>query len=152
MLAVDKNHSSPQWIASLRQRYKCEREMDRVLTRKLERRAGPPYTPISLDTMGASLTRLLESELRTPFTIDKLRWLSGGASKLQVAFELDWQAPHSGRCVTQMLVRMEPAESIVESSRIREFQIIKAVADVLPVPTTYWLDGDGAFFPYPAIV
>ena len=42
---VDKNRPSPEWIAELRRRFPCETEIDRVLTRKLERRAGPPYAP-----------------------------------------------------------------------------------------------------------
>lgn len=152
MQVIDKNRPSAAWIASLRQRFRVETEVDRVLTRKLERRAGPPYAPVSLATMQDSLTTLLKAELDTPFCIDEVRWLSGGASKLQVAFSLDWQAPHGVRTRTAMVIRMEPAESIVESSRLREFEIIRAVADVVPVPKVYWLDQHGSYFPYPAIV
>ena len=152
MLNIDKNRPSPAWIASLRQRFICEAEIDRVLTRKLERRAGPPYVPVSLATMRDCLAALLDTQLAAPFAIHEVRWLSGGASKLQVAFQLDWQAPDIGRTRTAMVIRMEPAESIVESSRLREFEIIGAVADILPVPAVYWLDQDGSFFPYPAIV
>ena len=152
MLNIDKNHPSAAWIASLRQRFRCEAEIDRVLTRKLERRAGPPYVPVSLATMRDCLAALLVTQLDAPFTIHEVRWLSGGASKLQVAFQLDWMAPGIGRTRTAMVIRMEPAESIVESSRLREFEIIRAVADILPVPTVYWLDQHGSFFPYPAIV
>jgi aminoglycoside phosphotransferase (APT) family kinase protein len=47
---------------------------------------------------------------------------------------------------------MEPAESIVETSRLREFQIIKAVEEVLPVPPVYWIDDEARYFPYPTIV
>ena len=152
MHGIDKNHPSAAWIQSLRQRFRVEAEMDRVLTRKLERRAGPPYKPVSLATMREGLTALLETQLDAPFVIDEVRWLSGGASKLQVAFSLDWEAPLIGRTRTAMVIRMEPAESIVESSRLREFEIIRAVADVVPVPKVYWLDQHGSYFPYPAIV
>ena len=48
MTSIDKNKPSPEWIASLRKRFPTEKEMDRVLTRKLERRAGPGYSPVSL--------------------------------------------------------------------------------------------------------
>ena len=152
MKLIDKNNPSPAWIASLRQRYPCEREIDRVLTRKLERRAGPPYVPLSLATLSAGLESLLRNELRGDFSIHHARWLSGGASKLQVAFELEWHQPAAGRTRTPMVIRMEPSESIVESSRLREFQIIKAVGAILPVPAAYWLDAEGKYFPYPAIV
>lgn len=152
MISIDKNRPSADWIASLRKRFGCEAEIDRVLTSKLERRAGPAYVPVSLDAMRASLTALLETRLTTPFTIRDVRWLSGGASKLQVAFELEWDAPDVGHTSTAMVIRMQPAESIVESSRLREYQIIRAVGEILPVPSVYWLDQHGGFFPYPTMV
>jgi aminoglycoside phosphotransferase (APT) family kinase protein len=152
MFAIDKNNPSPDWIRSLRTRFRCEAEIDRVLTRKLRRRSGPAYKPVSLEAMCASLRSLLDSELKNPFEIRDPRWLSGGASKLQVAFTLDWHDPAAGRTSTPMVIRMEPAESIVETSRLREFQIIKAVQGVLPVPKAYWIDAEGVHFPYPAIV
>lgn len=152
MLTIDKNNPSPEWIADLRQRYKTEAEIDRVLTRKLERRSGPGYSPVSLDTFTASLNALLHAELKDPFEIREVRWLSGGASKLQVAFKLDWNQPGVGRTLTPMVIRMEPAESIVETSRLREFQIIKAVGEILPVPPVYWIDAEAKYFPYPTII
>lgn len=152
MPIVDKNNPSPEWIEDLRKRFHCESEMDRVFTRKLQRRSGPAYSPISLETLCNSLKSLLLTELSDPFDIRDAKWLSGGASKLQVTLKLDWHQPGVGRTVTPMVIRMEPAESIVETSRLREFQIIKAVGEVLPVPPVYWIDEDGKHFPYPAIV
>ena len=152
MTAVDKNRPAPEWIESLRRRYPCEKEMDRVFTRKLQRRAGPGYSPVSLQTLCDSLQTLLKTQLDAPFEIREPRWLTGGASKIQMAFKLDWNQPGVGRSLTSMVVRMEPAESIVETSRLREYQIIKGVAEILPVPPVFWLDEDGKYFPYPAIV
>lgn len=152
MLIVDKNNPSPEWIESLRRRFPCEREMDRVFTRKLQRRSGPSYSPVSLETLCNSLRSLLLTELNDTFEIRDAKWLSGGASKLQVSLNLDWHHPVVGRTVTPMVIRMEPAESIVETSRLREFQIINAVKEVLPVPPVYWIDEDGKHFPYPTIV
>ncbi|VVQ15702.1 phosphotransferase family protein [Pseudomonas fluorescens] len=152
MLIVDKNNPSQEWIQSLRQRFPVEREMDRVFTRKLQRRSGPAYAPVSLEALCCSLNSLLLHELNDSFEIRDAKWLSGGASKLQVSLKLDWHHPCLGRTVTPMVIRMEPAESIVETSRLREFQIIKAVRDVLPVPLVYWIDEDGTHFPYPAMV
>ena len=152
MLIVDKNHPSPEWIESLRKQFPIEKEMDRVFTRKLMRRSGPAYSPVALETLCNSLRSLLLNELTDPFEIRDAKWLSGGASKLQVSLKLDWNQPGVGRTLTPMVIRMEPAESIVETSRLREFQMIKAVRDVLPVPPVYWIDEDGTYFPYPAIV
>lgn len=152
MLIVDKNNPSPEWIESVRKRFPIEKEMDRVFTRKLQRRAGPGYAPVSLETLCNGLKSLLLTELTDPFEIRDAKWLSGGASKLQVSLKLDWNQPGHGRTVTPMVIRMEPAESIVETSRLREFQMIKAVKEILPVPPVFWIDEDGKHFPYPAIV
>jgi len=152
MNRIDKNNPSQAWIDSIRTRYPCEQEIDRVLTRKLLRRAGPAYAPVSLERLVSGLKGLLKKELNDPFEIREARWLTGGASKLQVAIRLDWVKPGVGRTETPMVIRMEPAESIVETSRLREFELIRAVNGVLPVPPVYWIDTEGEYFPYPAIV
>lgn len=152
MAVVDKNHPTPEWIAQLRQKFPCEKEIDRVLVRKLERRAGPPYVQLTLDALRQGTEALLRSQLKDAFTITDARWLSGGASKLQMAFTLHWKQPGVGDSVTPMVLRMEPSEAITETSRLREFQMIKAMQDVVPVPPTYWMDPYGEFLPYPAIV
>ena len=152
MAPMDKNRPTHDWIEHLRRKYPCETEIDRILTRKLQRRAGPSYTPVSLETLVQGTEALIRSELQDSFEISDARWLSGGASKLQMAFTLKWNQPGVGRTSTPMVVRMEPSESIVETSRLREFQIIKAMEGVVPVPPTYWADPYGKFFPYPAII
>ncbi len=152
MQHVDKNRPTPEWIAQLRERLPCEAEMDRVLTRKLQRRAGPPYTPVSLETLVKGTEALIRSELKDDFTLTEANWLSGGASKLQMGFKLTWNQPGVGQTTTSMVLRMEPSESISETSRLREFQIIKALEGYIPVPPTYWVDADGTYLPYPAII
>ena len=152
MNRVDKNHPSEAWIASLRHRLPCETELDRVLTRKLLRRAGPPFQAVSLATLIAGVEALLRSESHRDFSISEASWLSGGASKLQMAFSLTWHQPGSGPSTTRMVLRMEPSESITETSRLREYQIIKACTGIVPLPVVYWVDGEGQFLPYPAIV
>lgn len=152
MAVVDKNRPSPEWIEHLRQCFPCEQEIDRVLTRKLERRAGPPYAPVTLDTLQAGTEALLRTQLAEPFTITDTRWLSGGASKLQMAFVLHWNQPGVGPVSTPLVLRMEPSEAITETSRLREFQIIKALEGKVPVPPTYWIDAYGEYLPYPAII
>ena len=150
---IDKNQPSEAWIDSLSRRFPCEREVDRFLTRKLRTRFGGVFTPITLEQLVASTQALLKAKLSTPFEISDTRWLSGGASKLQMLFTLAWTPPGQGTpTTTRMVVRMEPAESICESSRWREFEIIQAIAGVVPVPQAFWYDPDGQYFPYPAII
>lgn len=150
--AIDKSRPSRQWIENLRRRFPCEREIDRVLTRKLERRAGPEYSPVGLETLCQGIEALLRSQLEDPFEILDPRWQTGGASKVQVEFTLRWTQPGAGRATTPMVLRMEPSESIVETSRRREFQLLKAFQGVVPVPPVFWLDAEGRFLPYPAMI
>ncbi len=150
MLAIDKNRPSPAWIRELRRRYPCEQEIDRVLVRKLQHRAGPPYTPVSLETLCDSVRALIAANHSGRFEIVAPKWLSGGASKLQMAFTL--RRPDHEPESQRMVVRMEPAASNVETSRLREFQVIRALEGVVPVPPVYWIDAEGMYFPYPAAV
>lgn len=149
---TDKNRPSPTWIAGLRQRYTTEREIDRILTRKLERRSGPAFAPVTLTDLAAGSRALIEASIGDTFEIRNARWLSGGASKLQMAFDLEWNRPGVGFEQTAMVLRMEPAESIVETSRLREFQLLKAFDGVVPVPHAFWCDPDGSHLPYPALI
>ncbi|MDH1440438.1 phosphotransferase family protein [Pseudomonas sp. GD03721] len=152
MPALDKNDPAADWIETLRLRYPCERELDRILTRKMRLRSGPAYTPVTLETLVAGTRSLLASSLPDAFELTDARWLSGGASKLQMQFSLRWNKPGIGWTDTPMVLRMEPAESITETSRLREFQIIRALAGQVPVPPTYWVDATAAYLPYPAII
>ncbi|MBS0370528.1 MAG: phosphotransferase family protein [Proteobacteria bacterium] len=152
MQRIDKDRPSAEWIASLRQRFVTEKEIDHILTRKLERRAGPGYSPIPLERLVDGVKALLLAEIGDTFEIKDARWLSGGASKLQMAFALEWHRPGVGFEQTAMVLRMEPAESIVETSRLREFQLIKAFEGVIPVPPVFWCDPDGKYLPYPALI
>ncbi len=152
MTHIDKNRPDHAWIEKLRQRFPCEREIDRILTRKMKRRAGPGYTPIAIETLVAGVEALLEKNAVSNFTISNPRWLSGGASKIQMAFTLDWNDPATGPTRSDMVLRMEPPESIVETSRLREHQMIHAFIGRIPVPPTYWVDADGDCLPNPAII
>ncbi len=152
-MTLDKSRPSAEWIAQLRARFPTEREIDRVLTRKMERRAGPGYSPQPLERLVEGVRSLVAANVTTPFEIGEARWLSGGASKLQMAFTLSWTPPDAHRRITTpMVLRMEPSESIVETSRLREFQLIRAMEGTVPVPPVYWCDAEGAYLPYPALI
>ena len=152
MIAIDKNNPTAAWIEDMRRRFPCEREIDRILTRKLRLRSGPPFAPVSLETLVAGVNALLGRHLRESFRVFEPQWMTGGASKLQMSFQLEWNAPGIGRTVTPLVLRMEPSASIVESSRRREFQLIQALTGHQPVPPAYWSDAEAEFLPHPAII
>lgn len=141
-------------IAQIRARYPVEPEIDKVLSRKMQRRrGGEGYTGVTLDRLIEGTQALLSDRLGRAVTIADARWLSGGASKLQMVFELSWDGPDGGQPRTESLVlRMEPAASVTESSRMREFEVIRAVEGIVPAPRAYWVDPDGEFLPYPAMI
>lgn len=149
---IDKAHPDAAWIDAVRHRFPTEREWDHVLTSKQQRRAGPGYSPIPVQDIVTRLEALLRHELSGPFTVTDAKWLAGGASKLQIAFWLEWDKPGVGRSRDRMVLRMEPPESAVETSRLREFEILKAMNGVLPVPEAYWVDADPTFMQYPALI
>ena len=152
MPALDKDQPSLLSIAALRARFPCEAEIDRVLTRKMTLRAGAGYTTQSLAALVDGTAALIHTHIGNDFTISAARWLTGGASKLQMAFTLHWTPAGSTSQQTAMVLRMQPAESLVESSRWREFEVLAAVHGVVPVPPVYWNDADATYLPYPAIV
>ena len=141
-------------IAAIRARFPTEREIDTILTRKMERRRGPGYVPVTLERLTAGTTALIEAEVGYPVRIENARWLSGGASKLQMVFDLHWRGEDGGAgdASTALVLRMEPAASVTESSRRREFEILRAVEGRIPAPRPYWVDPDARFLPYPAMI
>jgi len=152
MINVDKNNPSPEWIAEMRKRFEVEREVDRALTYKLEKRAGPAYKTIPLQTLVDGVKALIAANVSGDFEIKNPHWLAGGASKLQMGFDLDWQRPGVGRELTRMVLRSDLAEALHATSRAREFQIVNAIKTVLPVPPVFWYDNTGEYLPYPSIV
>ncbi|MFM5884095.1 MAG: phosphotransferase family protein [Novosphingobium sp.] len=140
-------------IAAIRARYPVEREIDVVLTRKMHRRNGPGYEGVTLERLLEGIQALVEARVGYGVTITEGKWLSGGASKLQVLFDLHWRGPAgTGEQTDRMVLRMEPSASVTESSRHREFEVLKAVEGIIPSPQPHWVDGEGEFLPYPAMI
>jgi aminoglycoside phosphotransferase (APT) family kinase protein len=147
-----RRHPTDALIADIRARYPTEREVDVVLSRKMRRRNGPPFEQITIEPLIAGTKRLIEARLGYDVDVADARWLSGGASKLQMLFNLHWRGESGSPLVTTMVLRMEPAASVTESSRRREFEVIQAVEGALPVPHAHWVDPDAEFLPYPGMV
>jgi len=139
-------------IDAMRQRYPTEREFDAMLTRRARRRSLPRRGAVTLEEFRACLENYLRDNVCREFEIGELRWMSGGGSKIQLTFRLDWVDPASGRCSERLVARLEPQESLSATSRRREAQLIQAFAGILPVPRVLWVDDDGAWFPEPTLI
>ena len=149
-----RQHPTAAFIDSIRKKFPVEPEIDRILTRKMHRRNDPPFQPVAIETLVSGTQSLIRAEVGYDASIVKAEWLSGGASKLQMLFDLEWRGPDGAApgTVTGMVLRMEPAASVTESSRKREFEVIRAVEETVPVPQAYWVDADADHLPYPAMV
>lgn len=149
---ADRNTPSPDFIKRMRARFPTEREADHMLTRKMQRRASPSFSGASFDAMNGYIEALLRAKISGKFRLSDQRWFSGGASKIQMGFTLHWNEPCVGPTATRLVARMEPAESLNSTSRLREFELLEAFAGVIPVPRVYWVDPEGTWFPEPALV
>ena len=125
-LSIDKDRPTPEWIAAIGSRFPVENEVDRVLRRKLGTRVGLPFSGVRLDRLAAGVEALIAARHSGPFSITDARWLTGGASKLQMAFTLEWTPPGGTHARTPLVLRMEPAASVCETSRLREHQMLLA--------------------------
>jgi aminoglycoside phosphotransferase (APT) family kinase protein len=94
----------------------------------------------------------LKANIAGDFEISNQRWFSGGASKIQMGFTLHWTEPGRGVAQSDLMIRLEPSESMNSTSRLREFQVFHALHGVVPVPRVYWVDNSARWFPEPALI
>lgn len=151
-IEIDRDDPSEEFIQSLRDRYPVEDEIDRILTRKMRRRSGPAYQRIGMDELVAALNGLLKASIEGDYTISDTGWFTGGVSKIQLGFTLEWTDSDVGPRKERLVVRMEPSESSNTTSRTREAELINLVESDMPVPHVYWMDSEGTWFPEPAII
>lgn len=137
-------------ISAVRDRFPTDPASQRAVDRKFARRQGPGWSPLTLDELTAAVRDLLTAELGgTDFQIRNPGWLTGGASKIQMAFDLvtaDAPAPR------HLLLRMDPPESLNATIKSSEFEILRAVSHTLPTPEVYWVDDDARHLPEPGLI
>lgn len=126
----------------------CETEIARILDRRQRLRGGPPFAPVTLERLVEGARALIAARTGAPCIIEDPRWLSGGTSKLQIAF----RGVFADGTARRMVLRMEPAESLVETSRLREFEVTRALAGELPMADALFLDAEGEHLPYPTAI
>ena len=118
-----------------------------LLEARKARRQQPAYVPQD-DAAVADMLEAYLSDKAPSARVSLVSRLGGGASKEQFAFTLS----RSDAADQRYVLRMDPMEAITETSRAREYEILKAFAGVLPVPRPVWLDAEGESFPRPAVI
>ena len=125
----DRDEPTPEVIEEIRARFPTETEYDRMLTRKMERRTGAGYRSFDLGLLTAALENMLRDVLPSPhFEVRNARWLTGGASKIQMGFTLRYDHPAGSDVTEDLVLRLEPPESLNATSQMREFEVINALA------------------------
>ena len=144
---------SEQWISDIRNRYPVEKAIDEMFTRKLHNRSEAAGQNLDFTRLQKPLTEFLKNETgQSDLEVLDLQRLSGGASKEQFTFDLVWQGPEGTRETRKLMVRMDPKESIVETHRLRECQVLKAAWGEVPVPEVLWIDPEGEQLGQPALI
>lgn len=146
------DNPTPEFIEQMRRRFPVEPEVDALFVRKMQRRSGPEYHRISMDELNRCLERMLGDTGIDDYTISGQRWFTGGVSKIQLGFTLDWTDDAGTRRSERMVVRMDPSEGSNTTSRLREFELLRAFQGTVPVPRVFWLDRDATWFPEPALI
>ena len=111
-------------------------------------RATGPYHLASVDEVGSRLVPFLAARGLDDPRVSNLRRMGGGASKEQFVFDLATRDDAPQRCV----LRMDPMEAAVITSRQREFEALNAVHSTLPAPKALWVDADGHALGRPALI
>lgn len=146
-------HPTPEWIRALQARYPVEPALDEVMTRKLRNRARGLEHVSDFSHLHERLTAYLQRVTDQPqLSVANLKRLSGGASKEQFTFDLTWKDSDGRRVTRPMILRMDPSESVVETHRLREAQILKAMVGQVPVPEVLWVDPEPDALGHPFLI
>ena len=145
---LDRSLPSTEWRAFYRAAFPTTASRQAALDQKFDRRHGPGWKRVALEDLDEGLHDLLRQQLSEAFTVSSPRWLTGGASKLQMAFELSV----GQGCPVSMLLRMDPPETLNATNKHTEFELMRASGNIIPVPSVHWLDADARWLPEPALV
>ncbi len=124
-----------------------EPHLANLLEQRKRRRKAPPYIPQVDGKVGGLLKRFFDKELPGS-TVSDVSRMGGGASKEQFAFALS----RNGEEPKRYVLRMDPEEAITETSRSREWDILRAMRGTVPVPSVLAIDEEAQIFPRPALI
>jgi len=117
-----------------------------LLEARKARRTAPPHPILTNDKVHQHLVEFFTDQDEGGI-VGNVRRMGGGASKEQFLFTLDRDGEE-----TTYVLRMDPTEAITETDRAREFEVLNAVASIVPVPTPFWIDREAKYFPREAVV
>lgn len=149
---VGSDHPTEGMIEAGRRRFPTDSASQIALDLKFRRRGGPIWMRSTPEELSTALTKFLEKRVEGDIAVTDTRWLTGGASKIQMAFTLNWSEPGRGPVADRMLLRMDPPETLNATFKQTEAELISAARGVLPVPAVRWTDAYGDEFPEPALV
>lgn len=124
-----------------------EPQIRQVLERRAARKQGPPYRSRPDAEVEAALNRFLDVVAPGSRAFGLAR-MGGGASKEQFAFSI----AGSDGAAERYVLRMEPTQSITETDRRREFEVLAAFQGIVPAPVPVWLDAEGAHLGQPSAI
>ena len=120
-----------------------------MLDRRKIKLATGDYQPLSPADIAGRLTRLLHANGLPDAEVRDLKRLAGGASKEQFLFTL---AGGNRGADERLVLRMDPTDGVLETSREREHELLLAMQGVVPVPEPRFLDVDGTWLGAPGMV
>ena len=153
-----RSRPTPAWIKSIRVAYPVEKTLDDLLTRKLTNRTRTGAHKTDFNELESRLVSYVKAVTgQDDAIISNLKRLTGGASKEQFTFNLTWcrvagENPSGARETRKLILRMDPAESVVETHRLREAQVLRAMWGEVPVPEVFWVDHTGDSLGHPFLI
>lgn len=127
-------------------------DMDPHLSAMLDKRADKlntgEYQPLTAADLKGRLEDLIAAQGHPGAGVRDLRRLAGGASKEQFLFML----VHADGKTEQLVVRMDPTDGVLETSREREVEVLEAMQGIVPVPKPRFLDKDGNWLGAPGMI
>jgi aminoglycoside phosphotransferase (APT) family kinase protein len=146
-------------IDKLKKRYRCEHELDEVLSNRLRRREMGSQAWAGVSDVHVRLENFIKQHIKEPFTISDVARLSGGGANESYSFTLT----HGNQSMLvndslawkpgdRLVLRVKQPGGICPVDAKREFQMLKVASKIMPVPKPYWLADDISYFGAPAFI
>jgi aminoglycoside phosphotransferase (APT) family kinase protein len=116
--------------------------------------APPKDARVGDDNVAERLHAFVRAQLPgvSDLRIDAVRRTSSGFSRENWVFDASW-SDADGHVSEKLIMRRDPAGSLLETDRRVEFAVLDALAHTsVPAPRVRWLDADGSWLGRPSVV